>query len=409
MDIDMEMRKIKEIGPSKSSAMFTTKRACAYVRVSTDSEKQLLSLQNQTEYYEQLIKEHPEYTFYGIYSDAGVSGAKANRPGFTAMLETARNGEVDVIFTKSISRFARNTLLMLESVRELRSLGVGVIFEEQGIDTLTADGDFMLTILASIAEEERRSVCENVRIALRNRAKLGSANVQIERLLGYHRDEKGNIAVNEKEAKIIRKIYRLYISGMTQEQIAEYLNRNKYPPYATPGVPWDYHQVGRVLYNEKYAGDCVRLKYYNTDDGKSHVNRGELPMVYIRDNHAPIISRRDWEKAQARLAEHRKPVRPYTGMLKCPHCGASLHRHSRNYSADVDWVCATLLVKGKAACAGVRIPEEALEGLAAGMLPLAEPLIVLENYDDKKSRRRKTEKDFRLIPLSKHRRGSGKG
>ena len=155
----------------------TRLRVCAYVRVSTEHEGQLNSLQNQTEYYERLLGSNPTYEYCGIFSDAAVSGAKEERPGFRAMLKKASAGEIDLIFTKSISRFARNTLMLLKYVRELKEAGVGIIFEEQNINTLDAEGELMLTVLAAIAEEERRSVCSNVQWAMQNKFKRGEVMV----------------------------------------------------------------------------------------------------------------------------------------------------------------------------------------------------------------------------------------
>jgi len=153
-----QMRTVTEISRKlQSYHSFQPVRVCAYVRVSTSHEEQLNSFHSQTEYYEHRFTNNPQYIFTGIFSDAGISGAKENRPGFQAMLQKARDGEIDLIFTKSISRFARNTLLLLKVVRELRAIGVGIVFEEQNINTLRAEGELMLTVLASIAEEERNA------------------------------------------------------------------------------------------------------------------------------------------------------------------------------------------------------------------------------------------------------------
>lgn len=406
----MPEKQITKIEPRKDLFLpFMRKRACAYVRVSTDSYKQLQSLQNQKDYYERMISSHPDYVFCGIYSDEGLSGAKKNRPGFRAMMEAARNGAVDVIFTKSISRFARNTILLLESVRELKHLGVAVIFEEQNINTLTAKGEFMLTVLASIAEEERKSISGNVRIALRSKFKLGDAIVHTENLLGYTTDEKGNIVIDKAQARIVRKIYRLYLSGVLPVYIAGYLNRRKIPSYTYTNAAWNYHRVRRILTNEKYVGDCCHLKYYNSDDGKAHINRGEVPMYLIRNNHIPLINRKDWDRAQEIMQRRKIVIRTYTGMLKCPYCGSSLTRHKRSDSNLVDWACGTLLRKHKAACRGVRIEESTLGRLTTGLIPLREPLVVLEVVNDQDNQNGAREKSYRLIPVSQYRRGGSEG
>ena len=178
-------RKYRSVPPSRPV------RVCAYVRVSTSHDEQLNSLHSQTDYYEHKFVGHPPYAFMGIFSDAGISGAKENRPGFQAMLKHAKAGKIDLIFTKSISRFARNTLMLLQVVRELRAIGVGIIFEEQNINTLEAEGELMLTMLAVIAEEERKSVRTNVQWAMRNKFMRGEVMVDTKRLLGYGKDDSG--------------------------------------------------------------------------------------------------------------------------------------------------------------------------------------------------------------------------
>jgi len=192
------MRTVTEITRRPKPLFLTTRlKVCAYVRVSTDSREQLSSLENQTQYYEGLISSNPDYQYCGIFSDAGISGARENRPGFLAMMEKARSGEIDLIITKSISRFARNTLLLLRYVRELRDIGVGIIFEEEMVHTLRSEGELMLTVLAAIAEEERKSVCSNVQWAMQNKCRRGEVMVDTKRLLGYDKDAKGNLVINE--------------------------------------------------------------------------------------------------------------------------------------------------------------------------------------------------------------------
>ncbi len=396
-------RKITQVPQARDFvAVHTMKRACAYVRVSTDSDKQLQSLQYQTEYYERLIREHRSYEFCGIYSDAGISGGKQNRPGFKAMMEAARTGVVDLIFTKSISRFARNTEMLLQSVRELKTLGIGVVFEEQQINTLTTEGEFMLTILASFAEEERKSSSGNVRVAIRNKYKFGEGPLHTESLLGYAKNDEGNVVIDKVQAKIVRRIYRLYLDGMTLDQIAKLLNDGRVSSYTYNNADRNRWRIRRILANEKYVGDCCFLKYYNSDDGKTHKNHGEQAMYYIKNHHLPIICRTDWNHVQKRLEERKLQVHPYTSMLKCPLCGASLRRHQRSDSELIDWVCGTLLQKHKSACTGVRIPEETLKTLTAELLPLREQLIVLEVYDEQSAENRTSQKSFHLIPISQY-------
>jgi site-specific DNA recombinase len=247
------MRNITEVTRRPKSLFLTARlKVCAYVRVSTDHREQLNSLENQTHYYERLISSNPDYEYCGIFSDAGISGAKENRPGFLAMLEKARSGEIDLIITKSISRFARNTLMLLKYVRELRDMGVGIIFEEEMVHTLRSEGELMLTVLAAIAEEERKSVCSNVQWAMQNKCKRGEVMVDTNRLLGYDTDSKGNLVINEEQAKIVRQIYELYLVGISGYRIAQILNHNKVPTYSEK--PWKSHRIVSIIGNEKYCG-----------------------------------------------------------------------------------------------------------------------------------------------------------
>ena len=208
----------------ESLFMAKRKRVCAYVRVSTGHEAQLDSLENQTQYYAKKISSRYDYEFVGIFSDAGISGAKESRPGFQQMMDLSRKGKIDLILTKSLSRFARNTVLLLKCVRELKSLGVAVEFEKEQINTLASEGEFLLSILASVAEEERKSVSSNIKWSFRNRYKLGDAMIDPNRLLGYDKDENGEIVVIEEQAIIVRRIFDLYLSGHSSYQIAELSN-----------------------------------------------------------------------------------------------------------------------------------------------------------------------------------------
>jgi DNA invertase Pin-like site-specific DNA recombinase len=206
---------ITEITPRQ--LLYKTPRpvmVCAYVRVSTNHDDQLSSFQSQAAYYQDKFSQVSNRIVVGIFSDAGISGAKENRPGFQAMLSKARNGEIDLIYTKSISRFARNTLLLLNVVRELREIGVGIIFEEQNINTLRAEGELMLTVLAGIAEEERKSVRSNVQWALKNKCLRGEVMVDTNRLIGYSKNQSGKLVIDSVQAEVVKKIYQLYLNGL---------------------------------------------------------------------------------------------------------------------------------------------------------------------------------------------------
>ena len=371
------------------------KRACAYVRVSTGHDAQLNSLQNQTEYYERKIKTNRGYAFCGIYSDAGISGSREDRPGFVAMMEAARAGLVDVILTKSISRFARNTELLLRSVRELRSLSIGVIFEEHRIDTLSAEGELLLTILASIAEEERRSVSKNIQWSIRAGYKRGKPSDGIQRLYGFRKSPDGRIEIDPGQAAVIERIYRLYLAGETPNYIASQLNEEHIPRDVIQ--PWSGQYLLRVLGNERYTGDCLLQKSFVADTGRQVRNKGQMDKYYVREHHPGIISREDWEAAQ-RLREARTTKRyPLTGLLKCSRCGASLIRVTAE-KIKVTWVCMTYLRHGKSACAGTRLPDRIAQAFHEKS-PVTAPMVVQE-ADDARIAKKRTAEHYHFSPVS---------
>jgi len=395
----MQERQIRVI-PGRNSPVFSQcglKRACAYVRVSTGHDAQMHSLQNQTEYYERKIRGNPRYAFLGIYSDAGISGSREDRPGFLAMMEAARAGLVDVILTKSVSRFARNTELLLRSVRELRTLGVGVIFEEQRIDTLSAEGELLLTILASIAEEERRSVSKNIQWSIRTGYKKGKPSNAIQRLYGFRKGKDGRIETDPEQAVVIRRIYRLYLAGETPNYIASVLNEEEVP--RDIGQPWSGQYLRRILRNERYTGDCLLQKSFVADTGRQVRNKGQMDKYYVSDHHPAIISREDWEEAQ-RMRKSRTTKRyPLTSLLKCARCGASLIRVTAE-KRWVSWVCATYLRRGKAACAGTRLPDHIAQAFHERN-PITEPMTVQE-ADDARSAKKRTTEHYRFTALSEN-------
>lgn len=390
-----EERKITEV-PRKKKPLFASSKlkVCAYVRVSTEHTGQLNSIQNQTEYYKRLLSSNPAYEHCGIYSDTGISGAKEKRPGFQAMLKKAKAGEIDLIFTKSISRFARDTLTLLQAVRDLKAVGVGIIFEEQNINTLSSDGELMLSVLGGIAEEERKSVRSNVRWSMQKKFKNGQVMVDTNRLLGYDKDQSGNLVINKEQAKIVRKIYRLYLEGMSAYGIAHLLNEEKVPTYAVK--EWKSRRIISIIANEKYQGDCLMQKSFVAEDNKQRINRGQKEQYYVRDNHPGIVSRKEWEAAQ-RIREGRKTkIYPHSGMLKCPYCKASLIR-VRRQQRWISWICATYLWKGKSECRGMRIPDGKLQELTKDK-PITEIMIVEEISDGNPKTR--PQKNFRLIPAA---------
>lgn len=197
------------------------KKVCAYARVSTDSQSQGESLENQIQYYENIISNNPDYEFVGVFVDRGITGTTKNRPEFQKMLKFVRNGKVDLIITKSISRFARNTAIVLETVRQLKDRGVEVRFEKENINTLDGKGEVLISILASLAQDESRSISENSTWGIRRRFEQGKLHINHKKFLGYDKDEEGNLIINEKQAKIVRRIYKDYLDGKGTNRIAK--------------------------------------------------------------------------------------------------------------------------------------------------------------------------------------------
>ena len=288
------------------------------------------------------------------------------------MLASCRAGEIDLIITKSISRFARNTVTLLETVRELKSLGVDVFFEEQNIHTMSVDGELMLTILASYAQEESLSASENQKWRIRKAFESGEL-VNLRFLFGYSITADG-IQVNEKEAAVVREIFTRFNGGESLSSISRDLNdRGCERPL---GGTWCADRIRNLLSNEKYTGNALLQKQYrkNHIDKKLVPNRGELPMYYVTGSHEPIIDQAAFDKAQVRLnklarqAENRrKPTRStFSGLIRCGLCGSAYKRvtcRSKHF-----WNCTTFQTKGKSECAAKRIPEETLEALTCEVL-----------------------------------------
>lgn len=364
------------------------KRVCAYARVSTDHEKQGESLENQINYYERLISVNPEYEFVGVFADRGISGTTDNRPEFKRMLEHAKEGAIDIIITKSISRFARNTTVVLQRVRELKELGVEVRFEKENINTLSGDGELMLTVLSSFAQEESKNISENIKWAIRKKFERGELMINTQRFLGYDKDGHGNLIIIEAEAEIVRRIFAEYLQGKGVFTIAKNLNASGIPTVA--GGRWQESTILNMLKNEKYKGDALLQKYYTPDHLKKITvpNNGELDSYYIENNHPSIISEKQWDAVQQELrvrAESKgnfgdtskyQNRYPLTGLLHCGKCGATLRRRTWNSKLPcrkIVWQCSTYIKHGKHACLGTRIDDE-----IAGKLDIKEEIIVQE-------------------------------
>lgn len=378
------------------------KRVCAYARVSTDSRHQEDSLENQQETYERQIKGNPEYEFAGVYADQGISGYCENRPEFQKMLEAARAGEIDLIITKSISRFARNTVTVLKVARELKELGVGIFFEEQNINTLSGDGEMMLAVLSSFAQEESRSMSENNKWTIKKKFERGEVMINTSRFMGYSKDDYGDMIVDRKEALVVEFIFDMYLLYVGGSRLADLLNFLGVK--TVTGTRWESGTIKGMLCNEKYKGDFHMQKYFTPEHmrGQTRLNRGEVKSYYISENHEPIVAPEKWEQVQL-LREKRKQDRnigqdntqkfnnryPLSGLLICPYCGKTLRRR-QVYKKKIQWLCSTYIEKGIQACRGIRIDDREVSGRG-----ITEPTVVEEVEKNGKKHYRYTRKaDF---------------
>ena len=329
------------------------KKVAAYARVSTGSEEQETSLEAQRMYYEQHIKENKEWVFAGIYYDDGVSGLSyRNREGFNRMIDDALNGKIDLILTKSLSRFARNTVDTLVIIRKLKEKGVGVYFEKEDIHTLDAKGEFLITLMSSLAQEESRSISENVAWGCRKRFSDGKYSMAYKSFLGYDKGADGKPAVNEEQAKAVRLIYWLYLVGFTEVAIIRKLHRLNETKKAGKEA-WHVSIVSNILQNEKYKGDVLLQKSFTVDflTKRRKINEGELPQYYLEKVHPAIVSDRAFDLVQSEM-NRRKALKltyscmwPLASKIVCGDCGSfygkkQMHRSSNQirYYAEF-WRC----------------------------------------------------------------------
>ena len=344
------------------------KRVAAYARVSCGKEAMLHSLSAQVSHYSGYIGSNPLWEYAGVFVDEALTGTKENRPGFQKMLAEARVGNISLIVTKSISRFARNTVTVLESVRELKAIGVDIFFEEQNIHSLSAEGEVMLTILASYAQEESRSASENQKWRVRKNFREGK--VWGTQMLGYHQ-VRGVLTVIPEEAELVRAVFADYLSGMGVIAILK--------KYRAQGIQFSQSGLAKMLRNEKYAGDLLLQKTFSENHitKKKIINIGQLPQYFVTDSHEPIIDRETFAAVQAEAARRsvrhtRKPPPPenypFTGLIRCGKCGAYYRRKHNNAGSKYEkivWICDTFNTLGKGECDAQQIPEAILEEKAA--------------------------------------------
>lgn len=356
---------IREIGAIKIPDI-SIKRVAAYARVSTEKELQCQSLSIQVDYYKNYIKNHPGWELVEIYADKGVSGTLHERPEFQRMLTDCRAGKIDLIITKSVSRFARNTVTLLETMRELRSLNIDIYFESERLHSMSASGDLMIRLLGVMAEDYSRSLSENVKWGIQKMFESGRVNGG-GRMLGY-RWKGCKPYIIPEEAKIAQQIFVDYLSGMTAVKIAKKLNAQGIK--TIKGNTWSDFSILRILRNEKYTGDMLLQKTF-TENYRTHKtlsNKGERRRYYVENGHEAIITKEDFQAVQKELARRRRhkagTERPYnypfSGLIKCASCGQNFYHLNKSegskYAKPV-WRCSTFAKRGKTACNMKIIPD----------------------------------------------------
>ena len=348
--------------------MTAKRRTAAYARVSTDSEEQLTSYEAQVDYYTKYIKERADWEFVWVYTDEGISATNTKkRDGFNRMVADALAGKIDLIVTKSVSRFARNTVDSLSTVRKLKEKGVEVYFEKENIYTFDGKGELLITIMSSLAQEESRSISENVTWGQRKRMADGKVSLPYSQFLGYEKGEDGLPKIVESEAEIVRKIFRLFMEGKTPSAIAKQLANQGIPSPAGKKT-WQVATVKSILSNEKYKGDALLQKRFTVDflTKATKVNEGEVPQYYVQNSHPAIIGPDEFDAVQVEI-ERRKGLgrpcgcnSPFSAKIICGDCGGfygSKVWGSNTKYCRVIWRCNEKY-KGDSKCSTPHVTEE---------------------------------------------------
>ena len=377
-------RKVTVIPPTaemqgESRIDMRPKRVAAYCRVSTDREEQEHSFETQKAMYTEMIMMKPTWQMAGIYADEGITGTVAKkRPGFMKMIEDCRKGKIDMIVTKSVSRFSRNNLDCLMYVRELKQLGIPIIFEKEGINTIQVSSELLLTLFGALSQAESESISMNVKLGIRQSLKNGNVRFSYKTFLGYRKGADGQPEIVPEQADIVRRIYNDFLAGATYLEIAKRLTEENVPTMGG-GNRWFSERIKSILKNEKYKGDALLQKTYITDPISKRVkkNNGELPMYYVENSHPAIIERRIFDRVQEEIARRagKKKVKQtgtktelgrYSGkyalteLLYCGECGTPYRRctWSRNGKKKIVWRCVSRLDYGKKYCKNSPSVEE---------------------------------------------------
>ncbi len=351
-------------------------RVAAYARVSTGKDAMLHSLSAQVSFYSSLIQSHGDWLYAGVYTDEAITGTKGQRDGFQQMLADCCAGKIDLIITKSISRFARNTVTLLKTVRKLKAMGVDVFFEEQNLHTMSADGELMLTILASYAQAESLSVSENQKWRVRKGFEQGEL-INLRYLFGY-RIANGTVEIDSENAAIVREVFERALTGESFGSISRDLNARKIQ--LELGGRWTAQSIRNLLSNEKYTGNALLQKYFRNNylEKKKIQNTGELPQFYAEDTHPAIIDMDTFQKAQELLRQMKENRAGYgkgktsvfTGKIVCGKCSAHFKRVTKH--GKPGWNCSTFQTRGKEACSSKKIPEDILKEVLAQLMGISQ-------------------------------------
>ena len=377
--------------PANTKA-FAKRRVAGYARVSTDKDDQFSSYEAQVDYYTKYIKSRSDWEFIEVYTDEGITGTSTKfREGFKRMIEDAISGKIDLIVTKSVSRFARNTVDSLTTIRKLKEKNIECYFEKENIWTFDSKGELLITIMSSLAQEESRSISENVTWGHRKRFADGKASIAFSTFLGYDKGPNGEFVVNEEQAEIVREIYSMFLKGMTNSRIASTLTKRGIP---TPGGEknWAGSTVASILQNEKYIGDALLQKFFTVDylTRKVKRNEGEIPQYYVKNNHEAIISRDVFDLVQAEMARRKgksgrySNLKTFSSKIVCSQCGEYFTRkvwHSTSKYRSYVWQCGGKYKKGKPRCSTGHFKDDLIKDMfiiAINRLIASEPADVNE-------------------------------
>lgn len=355
-------------------------RVAAYCRVSTDSDEQATSYEAQVEHYTEYIQKNPDWEFAGIYADDGISGTNTKRRDeFNRMIDDCKSGKIDMIITKSISRFARNTLDCLKYIRQLKDMNIPVLFEKESINTMDAKGEVLITIMASLAQQESQSLSQNVKLGLQYRYQQGKVQINHNRFLGYTKDTDGNLVIDPEQAEVVKRIYREYLEGFSMDKIAAGLEADGILTGAG-GTRWHTSTINKILRNEKYIGDALLQKTYTTDFlNKTRVkNNGLMPQYYVEGNHEAIIPKEIYMRVQEELVRRRVVKTSANGKKRsysCNHCFSQIvicgecgelfrriHWNNRGCKSIV-WRCISRLESTGLECHARTVNETVLENV----------------------------------------------